>query len=403
MEKQRPTAPGLRWRKRANGPDVPVWICEKKFRKDGYPIAYVRLGHLANNPEALIARCVRLDFEMRTWKNPLPFVFDGTFASLLGVYQVDPESEYHNLKPSALKPYAHYIPKLMAHIGTLRIDGCDGRDVKKWFRVWAGVEDLRDPAAMLPKANMILAILKAAVSFGIVCKKPGCRSFKAILDELEFPKSKRREYAPTAEQITAIRAAARAAGAPSRALCYALQFETTARQWDLIGEWLPLSDPRPSAMIDHRKKWIGPTWANVDEKLILRITPTKTEGTTDARGTYDLTVCPMVMEELASIPPDRRVGPLIVNPNTGLPYVYSTFAGAWREDFDAAGLPPKMWGRDLRAGGSTEASAAGASRDDRAKVAAHSPETQGQVYDRSVLEAHRRVMTARKGFRAGNT
>jgi hypothetical protein len=111
----------------------------------------------------------------------------------------------------------------------------------------------------------------------------------------------------------------------------------------------------------------------------------------------------MVMEELALIPPERRTGALIANERTGLPYVYSTFAGAWREDFKAAGLPPKMWGRDIRAGGSTEASKANVPLSDRAKIAGHSEQVQARVYDRDEVETHRRSMKKRSAFRAGNT
>jgi hypothetical protein len=50
----------------------------------------------------------------------------------------------------------------------------------------------------------------------------------------------------------------------------------------VIGEWLPLDDPRPSALID-------------DSNLILRFTPTKTEATSAAKITLDLRSYPMVM------------------------------------------------------------------------------------------------------------
>ena len=81
--------------------------------------------------------------------------------------------------------------------------------------------------------------------------------------------------------------------------------------------------------------------------------PTKTEGVTDAKGTFDLGLCPMVMEELTRIPPESRNGPLIVDERSRLPYVYDTFKDAWRRDFKAASLPAKLWNRDFRAGAST--------------------------------------------------
>ena len=109
------------------------------------------------------------------------------------------------------------------------------------------------------------------------------------------------------------------AAAPA-AFAYALQFEASLRQWDVIGEWIPLDDPRPSALIDGRSKWIGPTWSQIDENLVLRVTPGKTEGSSHARVILDLRFYAMVIEELASVAPEDRNGPLIVNPRTGLPY-----------------------------------------------------------------------------------
>jgi hypothetical protein len=405
MENERVKAPGLKWRKRKRGPNVPYWVADRDAIAAGYPVKSVNLKLYADMPDVMQARCVRLHGEMTMWlagiRNPIP-AFDGTFATLIDIYQRDEESTYRLLKPGAKHPYDVYAAKLKQHVGARRIDLCDGRDVKKWFKIWAGVDDLRDPAARLPRARMVLTVLKASVAWGVACKLPGCKTFKSVLEELEFPAPKRREFAPTAEQVTAARRAAHAAGAPSRALAYALQFETTLRQWDVIGQWLPLSDPRPSALLRGNAKWVGPAWAAIDGDMIMRVTPTKTEGVTDVRGTFDLRLCPMVLEEMALIAPEQRIDALIVDERTGMPYIYAAFKDAWRRDFKAAGLPAKLWNRDFRAGASTEASKAGASREDRAKVAGHSYRIQATVYDRDTLEAHRRTQRARTKFRSDN-
>ncbi len=86
---------------------------------------------------------------------------------------------------------------------------------------------------------------------------------------------------------------------PRAAIAYAIQFEGVVQQWDVKGQWLPMADRTPSAIHYGGKKWIGPTWANVDdENLILRWTPTKMETTTAPEIVVDLRACPMVMEEL---------------------------------------------------------------------------------------------------------
>jgi integrase len=101
----------------------------------------------------------------------------------------------------------------------------------------------------------------------------------------------------------------------------------------------------------------------------------------------------MVIEELASVAPEDRNGPLIVNPRTGLPYRQWYFREVWKRSAAEAGVPATVWNRDLRAGGITEARQAGAPTDDVAKTAGHSSKrTTARVYDRDTLEraAHRR-------------
>jgi hypothetical protein len=181
-----------------------------------------------------------------------------------------------------------------------------------------------------------------------------------------------------------------------------LIYDTTGRAFDFLGQWLPLSEKKASAILGYGMKWIGPTWSAVDDDLMLKIKPTKTEDTTAVEVTFDLSVCPMVMEELAHIPLSDRKGPLIINENTGLPYVYPTFRGGWNNDFVAAGMPKGMWCRDLRAGGVTEGGKAGVSKDDRRKVAGHAKEKQTEKYDRDQVEAFRRTLKTRTKYRSEN-
>lgn len=395
-------APGLKWRKRKHGPAVPYWVASSAAIKAGYPCKAVRLTGLEG--PALIGRCERLQGEMLMWtsgRSSRRPVFDGTVGAMIEHYLTDPESTYRKLKPSSRHPYDIYAGKLKGHIGPRRLDAIDRRDITRWFAVWsAPIEDGGRPR--IAAARMAVCVLKAALTFGKGCRLAGCAELRAILEDMEFPGLKPRDIAPTAEQITKARAAARAAGHPLRALTYALQFETTLRQWDVIGQWVPLDDPRPSSVLAYGMKWLGPTWSRIDA-MILRLTPTKTEDTTEARVAFDLNECPMVLEELAGIPLEQRTGPLIVNEASGLPYRHDHFRDAWRADARAAGLPDRMWNRDLRAGGVTEGGRAGAAIEDRARLAGHSKvKTTAEVYDRDTLEAHRRVARARVKHRPNN-
>jgi hypothetical protein len=394
--------PGLKWRTRKRGPAVPYWFADPRAVRAGYPVKSANLSAYADRPMVLRERCERLQAEMLLWMSgqmkSAP-QYDGTFRSLLDLYERDPESSYRDLKSGVKHTYNVYIKRLRNHIGELRIDHSDGRDVKRWFAQWRTDPDGSDH---LPRARTVLAVLKAAISFGVSCRHPGCRAFQEIMQQIEFPAPASRTFAPTARQIEAARKAAHAAGKPRRALLYALMYDTTGRAFDLLGQWLPISEHKPSAVLAYGKKWVGPTWSAIDENMLMTIKPTKTEDTTGVEVTFDLSVCPMVMEELAHIPMEERKGPIIINESTGLPYPYFTFRRGWNADFEAAGMPEGMWCRDLRAGGITEGGKAGASKDDRRKTAGHAKEKQTDNYDRDQIEAHRRVMRARINYRAKN-
>jgi hypothetical protein len=173
------------------------------------------LSTFADNPAKLIERTQRLQSEMLLWLSGQvkpQTQFDGTFKSLLESYERDPESSYQGCKPGVKETYGVYIRRLTDHIGALRIDHVDGRAVKRWFSEWRTDPDGSDH---LPRARMVLAVLKAAISFGVVCRQPGCKAFQDVLSELTFETVSSRTFAPTAKQIKAAREAAHAAGRPA--------------------------------------------------------------------------------------------------------------------------------------------------------------------------------------------
>jgi hypothetical protein len=258
---------------------------------------------------------------------------------------------------------------LTLEIGARRVDACDGRDARRWFEAWSE-PDKPDGRPRIAAARMAMIVLKTALSFGKACRLPGCTEFKATFEDIKFKAPAPRQEAPTAAEIIGARSVAHKLGHNAAALAYALQFEASLRQWDVIGEWIPLSDPRPSAIIDGGKKWIGPTWSQIDEDMVLRVTPGKTEGSSKARVVLDLKAYPMVVEDVAMVDPGGRNGPLIVNPRTRLPYRHEYFRVLW-PCATQAGIASSVWNRDLRAGGITEARQAGAPTDDVAETAGH--------------------------------
>jgi integrase len=396
MEKAQ--APGLTWR---NG--KPIWRATRAAIKSGFKPAWVNLNYFASDEAALCARCHRLTAEATEWlagRRGRTAVFDGTVGSLIRFYQIEPNSSYHRLEtPASSHPYDVYSRMIVRTVGERRIDALDGRDLSRWRAKWV---EPAEPGGKprVAGARMAMSVLKAALSFGISCRLPGCADLKLIMQQQKFAGPRPRTVAPTADEIVAMRQTAHDLGHPLAALAYALQFEGAMRQWDATGKWVPLADKRPSLIIDHKRKWLGPMWAQIDDNLILRYTPAKTQFTSGAQVTLDLRHCPMVLAELDKVPADARRGPLIINPRTGFPYTQNRFHELWRKAAKVAGIRQGVWCRDLRAAGITEGRQAGALTDDLAKQAGHSNKrTTAEVYDRDRLEAHRRVAKTRVAYR----
>jgi hypothetical protein len=390
-------APGLKWQKRAGGVLSPAWIADEGDVSNGYEPKTVNLKHLADQPAMLAAKCASLQADMLLWRTGYrrdQLKFDGTIASLLRLYDSHPRSPYQKLKPGSLRPYNHYLKSLKGHIGTIRLDDVTGVDIFDWHDVWS------DNGRYLAAAAMARAVLEAALSFGVMMREPGCAEVAAIIRETrkKLPKPQPRDQSATAAQITAARQAAHANGRPSSALAYAIAFEVMLRLWDVIGQWWPMDKGGISDVLDpdHKTKWFGLRWEDISADMVLTYTPSKTDGSTGARVTFNLLKAPMVLEELAHWPADKRAGPVIVSEESGLPYRPTIFAQRWTVDRKAAKLPTTLWARDLRASGITEGRASDASLDDAAKVAGHAkPEITKKVYDRAVLEASGRFADAR--------
>ena len=240
-----------RWRR-----PVPYWIAKPSAVASGYPL---KTANLSSVPlDQLADRCAALEAEMLEWLAGVTRrqSFDGTLGALLKLYQTHEHSPYRNLKPSSYKSYDPYLGRLARAYGDIRLDRLTGLEIKQWHKVWRG------PDNHLGAANMALAVLKAAVSFGMMSGIPDCDRLRGSMSVLRLPKPAPR-IAPTAE-----RAAAHAMGRHRAAFAFALQFETTARQWDVVGQWVRMDDPRPSALTLGSHKWIGPTWATIDGNLV---------------------------------------------------------------------------------------------------------------------------------------
>jgi hypothetical protein len=157
MEQQkRPSAPGLEWRG-----DKPRWRATKAAIAEGYTPKNRELPRDAE-AAALIAACERFNAEMKMWLSGRITKsepdFDGTFRTLLGIYQTAPESSFHELAPSSRYPYNFYLPMLIEEIGARRIEDCNGKDAKRWFKAWGGFDEENGAYGKIAKAKMCIAV-----------------------------------------------------------------------------------------------------------------------------------------------------------------------------------------------------------------------------------------------------
>jgi integrase len=393
-------APGLKWIKRAKG-KTPYWVADEIDVKNGYVPKTANLSAIKGDPDMLRAKCNVLQAEMMLWRTGYrseALNYDGTVKSLLKIYQHHEESPYRLLRPSSLVPYNHYLAKLEAHIGTRRIDAINGVDIMRWHKLWSS------DGKHLAAAATARAVFTAALSFGVMTRTAGAADMLVIMRETseKLPGPRPRDTKMTADQIIAARNAAHAAGRPSMALAYALAFETVLRLWDVIGQWWPMDRGGVSDILNAEMgtKWFGLRWDDIDDNLQLDYTPSKTSDTSGRRIVYPMKDAPMVIEELAHWPPDKRRGPIIISEESGLPYEPQDFRRLWGKDRKAAGIPSNIWARDLRASGISEGRASAASVDDVSKVAGHSSrQMTNEVYDRAHIEAAERVAKSRKEHR----
>lgn len=419
---QRPTrpsglsAPGLNWRARADS-WVAYWVARGDLVKRGYSLKSVRLWPPSTSTArvepthdewlTISAGCERLQSEMLEWANPLDWaydpraIYDGTMNSLKRIYHDDPDSPFQELRHATKHTYSMNSNSVCAAVGAARIPELNFRDFKNWYK---GFCKPKKPGGPIRKArgHGLMTHVRLMIGFGALLKLPGCRDAKETLSAMEFETAKRRAEFMTADHAIAFRRQAHLDGVPSMALAQALMFDLGARQKDCIGEWVPNSEPGLSSVLDHGDKWIlGMTWEEIDGGILThRLSKSLSRESiqnADAGKTkrYDLSLYPMVTEEMALVPIDKRKGPLVVAEHTGQPWRGKVFQRRWRKVAKAAGLPANIQNRDSRAGAATEAENSGADIERIRKSLGHSQASTTRIYTRDDDQATAEVAILR--------
>nr|AWM02582.1 hypothetical protein CIT40_22810 [Bradyrhizobium amphicarpaeae] len=197
----------------------------------------------------------------------------------------------------------------------------------------------------------MIAKLRLLCTFGsTVLNDDASSRLSAIMGNMRFAKAASSgSQRLTIDHARAIKATAREHfGWDSIALAQAIQFHfPKLRQSDVIGEWVPLSDPTPSDIVRGNEKWVrGLRWSEVDENLILRRKVTVGRDQRDME--FNLKRAGLVAEEINRVPLSRRVGPMIVCEFSGLPWSGNEYRRKWRKVADKAGVPKDVKNAEIR-------------------------------------------------------
>jgi hypothetical protein len=247
------------------------------------------------------------------------------------------------------------------------------------------------------KAHGIIAMVRRLVSYGVMAELPECKRLASVLEPARFKQPGRRKSKLELGHVLAFVAKAIERGRISLALGTALQFETTLRQRDVIGEWAPsVGTDNGSGIVLNGRRWSGGmTWTDIPPDLVIMKETTKI----GADVAHDLKLCPIVVDVLTHIPPEQRVGPLIIDEEAQRPYAEHAYAREWREIARAAGIPDRIWNMDARAGGISEADDAGADLDAIRSAAGHTLASTTARYVRGTIGKSRKVADLRRAHR----
>jgi hypothetical protein len=191
--------------------------------------------------------------------------------------------------------------------------------------------------------HALIGMLRTLVNFGVTnLEDSECERLSGVLRAMRFEMAKPRGERLTAAHAKAIIGKAHQMGVHSVALAQAFQFDCKLLQKDVIGEWVPKSEPGDSDVTQGNEKWLrGLKWSDISGvDWILRREDIK----------FDLHETPNVSEELRRFPQIPTFGPAIVVERTGLPYRNYQFRRAWREIATAAGVPDNVRHMDSRTG-----------------------------------------------------
>lgn len=404
-------APGLAWKKHKYQWEA-RWQARSDLVKDGYPVSVVRLWLGMLGPDKpneytismIRDRCNAMQDEMYAWANAdlvRPIAdFNGTVSSLIYCFKNDKLSRYQKLRFVSRRNYNSVLKSLDEQLGKMRLENIKTRTIHELYSHY-------ESQGHISMAHSVIGMLRGICSYGVAFQDDThCLRLCTVLGELRFangaPRTERLEH----DQVLLLREEAHKTGWHSIALAQAFQFYCILRQKDVIGEYVPISEPVPSVHIYGNEKWIrGLDWKEIDENFVLRHMTSKRNKPI----VLPLRRAAEVMEELAiyaNTTPDKLTremlptsGPVIVHDNSKHPWAGHAYRVRWRDIARRCDIPDHVRNMDSRAGGISEAIEGGASLEHVRHAATHSDVSTTTRYDRGAENNVVSVMDKRAEYR----
>jgi len=360
---------------------TPWWRPTKADIKAGYRIKSYKLS---GTDEEQAAKCRELVRELLQWRDGAPKMVAGTWGWMIARYKSDEFSPFQEVKANTRRSYLDEMSYWETAIGEKIVAETSFETLKLIKR---GMENNGRSVSFIHRK---FTHLRMVANYGLAVQPGLFRDVCAILGSgaMKIRAPKPRTSAPTEAQVLSVIAAADAAGDAAMALGLSLQWWLTLRAVDVRGQWLGDSKTR---------RWAdGLTWDMVDLKAgIIAKAQSKTERHDGTLTTWDLTPLPDLLQRLASIPEDERVGPVIKR--NGKPFEKRHYASLFRKYARAAGVPDAVLMMDIRAGAVNDGLIHGADRTQLQHAAGHKDGKTTERYIRARDVGANKVIQMRAG------
>jgi hypothetical protein len=234
-----------------------IWQARSDLKRDGYLPKQRILAVIGPEPSELERQwlsdqCSDLQTDMLLWgrgNKKTVAKYGGTLGSLVRCYETDPDSSFQKLRYRSKENYRSFLKRIEKDHGYEQVADIKARQVLRWHEDW-----MKSGTAM---AHGLIGMLRTILTFGAtILDERECREAKVLMHDMRFTMPQARSSIITADQVIAIRAMAHKMDMPSIALAQAFQFDCMLRQRDVIGEWVPQTEPGLSDVLHEGNKWI---------------------------------------------------------------------------------------------------------------------------------------------------